>query len=135
LRLKPWSAVLYAVIGVGSAVNGLWMLMTPEHWFAHIPGVTDTGPLNPHLVRDFGACYLLVGAIVVGGLARGQLTRAVHFWISLFFSFHAGIHAWEISAGHASSEHWVVDFPGIYLPVLLLFVLSLPFAWQRRATT
>jgi len=109
------------------------MLVAPERWFARVPGVTDTGPLNPHLVRDFGACYLLVGAIVVVGLARGRLTRAVHVWITLFFALHAGIHTGEILAGHASYDHWVIDFPGVFLPVLLLLVLSLPFAWHRRA--
>jgi uncharacterized protein YjeT (DUF2065 family) len=133
LKIKFWAGALYALLGLGAALNGLWMLLAPEHWYARVPGVTDTGPLNQHLVRDFGACYLLVGAIIVGGLARGQLTRAVHVWITLFFSLHAAIHVGELLAGRVSSDHWVIDFPGVFLPLLLLLVLSPSFAWQHRA--
>lgn len=134
MHLKLWAAALYALIGVGAAVNGFWMLMAPEHWFARIPGVTDTGPLNQHLVRDFGACYLLVGALVLGALARGQLTRTTHLCIIVFFSLHAAIHLWEVLTGRMGSGHWVVDFPGVFLPVLILIVVSLPIAWKRGAT-
>lgn len=133
MRLTRWAGVLYALLGLGAVANGLWMLLKPEHWFAHIPGVTDTGPLNTHLVRDFGACYLLVGALVVGVWARGRLTRTIHLWITLFFSLHAAIHVWELLVGRMAREHWAVDFPGVFLPVLILLVLSLPIAWQRRA--
>ena len=135
MRPTRWAGVLYAFLGLGAVANGLWMLLQPEHWFARIPGVTDTGPLNTHLVRDFGACYLLVGALVVGALSRGQLTRATHLWITLFFSLHAAIHVWELSVGRMGREHWAVDFPGVFLPVLILLVLSLPIAWKRRAIT
>lgn len=125
--------VIYALLGLGAFANGLWMLLQPDHWYAWIPGVTDTGPLNTHLVRDFGACYLLVGALVLAASARGQLTRATHLWVTLFFSLHAAIHVWELSVGKMGREHWGVDFPGVFLPVLILLVLSLPIAWKRRA--
>ena len=108
------------------------MLLAPESWFATIPGVTDTGPLNQHLVRDFGACYLLLGAIIAWALTQGRFPRGVHFCAVLFFSFHTAIHLWELLTGHAGHQHWAIDFPGVFLPVLILLLLSLPFARRPR---
>ncbi len=50
MRPRSWTRWIYAVLGAGSVVNGLWMLAVPAQWFASIPGEADTGPLNPRLV-------------------------------------------------------------------------------------
>ena len=131
MSFKPWARALYAVIGLGSALNGVWMLVAPENWFRNIPGVTDTGPLNLHLVRDFGVCFLLLGAIVTWALAQGRFPHGVHLCTLLFFSLHAAIHLWELLTGHASHQHWAIDFPGVFLPVVILLILSFPFARHR----
>ena len=130
---KPWLKGFYALLGVGAALNGLWMLLAPVDWFSRIPGVTHTGPLNLHLVRDLGGTYLLLGLILLVAWARGGLTRALHLWVLLFFLFHAALHVWDLFAGRLGREHWRIDFPGVFLPVLLLAVFSLPFAWKQEA--
>ncbi len=132
MRPRPWARWIYAVLGGGSVVNGLWMLAAPTHWFATIPGAADTGPLNPHLVRDYGICYFIVGASVLAGLARG-FPYGLHIAVTAYFGGHALLHAWDILAGRLPAHHWVMDFPGVFLPALLLLVMSLPFAWERKS--
>lgn len=128
---RPWTRFVYAVLGAGSVVNGLWMLAAPAHWFATIPGATDTGPLNQHLVRDYGICYLVVGTAIAAGLARG-FTYGLHLAVTAFFAGHALLHVWDMIAGRLGHEHWAADFPGVFLPALLLMVMSLPFAWEQK---
>ncbi|MGH9509746.1 MAG: hypothetical protein ACRD2M_07410 [Terriglobales bacterium] len=107
---RPWARSIYTVLGAGSVVNGLWMLAVPAHWFATIPGATDTGPLNPHLVRDYGICYLIVGAAIMTGLARG-FPYGLHIAITAFFTGHALLHVADILAGRLATHHWTMDFP------------------------
>jgi len=49
------------ILGIGLAANGLLMLAVPADWYATVPGVTDTGPFNPHFIRDIGVAYLIAG--------------------------------------------------------------------------
>ncbi|MCI0355274.1 MAG: hypothetical protein L0099_09590 [Acidobacteria bacterium] len=131
MRPRTWARWAYAALGVGSVANGVWMLATPALWFATIPGAADTGPLNPHLVRDYGVCYLIVGAAVLAGLLARGFPYGLHIAVTAFFTGHALLHAWDILAGRLAAHHWRMDFPGVFLPALLLLVMSLPFAWER----
>ena len=131
MRPRLWARWIYAVLGGGSVVNGLWMLAAPAQWFASIPGAAGTGPLNSHLVRDYGICYLIVGAAVLAGLVRG-FPYGLHIAVTGFVGGHALLHAWDILAGRLPAHHWTIDFPGVFLPALLLLVMSLPFAWKRE---
>jgi len=53
------------IVGLGLIAIGLTMLAVPDAWYAFVPGVPETGPLNPHFVRDIGAAYLVAGATLV----------------------------------------------------------------------
>ena len=62
----------------GAAVlggNGLAMLFAGLWWYGVVPGVTATGPYNPHFVRDIGAAYLVAGA--GRGLVRLEAARGL----------------------------------------------------------
>lgn len=108
--------------------NGLWMLAAPEAWFNTVPGVTDTGPFNPHFVRDVGAAYLLCGG------AFGWLIRdAARAWpaalgAALFLLLHGLIHVAEFAFGVHSLAYFLADTPA----VLLLPGLALWSAWPRQ---
>lgn len=129
---KSWLRVLYTILALTWTGNGVWMFFAPGHWFARIPGATDTGPLNEHLVRDYSGAFLLLGVIVLTALVRGRFTRTMHAWVTAFFALHASVHVWDVFAGRLDHAHWTTDFPGVFLPVLLLGVLCLPFAWQQE---
>src|SRR5215472_2018283 len=62
--------VLAVILGIGLGLNALLMLAVPAAWYAAVPGVTQTGPFNPHFVRDIGAAYLVTGAALI--LFRSQ---------------------------------------------------------------
>ena len=42
------------------------MLAGPLHWYHELPAaVPDTGPFNPHFVRDIGCAFFAVGVALV----------------------------------------------------------------------
>ena len=75
--------VLLILFGLGSAVNGVWMLTDSLGWFER--WAADVTPFNVHFVRDVGAAYFTAGAALYrqrpgaaqGGIApcRGRAGR------------------------------------------------------------
>lgn len=112
------------------AANGLFALAFPQAWYARIPGVTDTGPLNTHFVRDIGAAY------VIAGLGFAWLWRNACAWPaalagSAFLAVHALVHAGEMLVGSIDAHHLLRDLPGVFL----LPVLAAWLAWPRQPPT
>jgi uncharacterized protein YjeT (DUF2065 family) len=62
---KMMRVIVAWIVGLGLAANGLTMLAFPDAWYDLVPGVPQTGPFNPHFVRDIGAAYLVAGATLV----------------------------------------------------------------------
>jgi len=123
-RLDAWSW-LALVIGVGSIANALWMLAGPMHWYTDLPvKVPDTGPFNPHFVRDVGCAFLAVGvALVWAAFSPGR--RLVLIAVAtLFLSAHALLHAVDTLRGELPADHWWLDLPGVYLSALALIAAT-----------
>ncbi len=64
-------AVILWLVGLAMVVNGGVMLVVPATWYALVPGVAGTGPLNAHFVRDIGGAYLVAGVVFSGSCATG----------------------------------------------------------------
>lgn len=132
--MRAAAIAFYWLLGLGSLANGIWMLVDPATWFTQIPAaVTDTGPLNRHFVHDIGVVFCIVG---LGALwcARNPLgAYAAHLGVTLFYAGHALVHVAEISFGLLPHSHWWIDLPLVFLPALLLVLLTLPAVRRRLA--
>ncbi len=101
-------------------LNGLVMLFVGRWWYGAVPGVTETGPFNPHFVKDIGAAYLVAGAAFawLGGrpspVARGAAAAAAGF-----LGLHGAIHLVEAAGAPTGLADLARDFPGVILPALL----------------
>jgi hypothetical protein len=114
------------LLGIGLAVNGFAMLLTPAMWYDAIPGVAATGPLNLHFVRDIGCAYLIAAGSFFW-LWRDPDKWPAAMTGTAFLLMHAGVHIAEILVGHAHLSHLVSDLPGVFLvPALALWL-----AWPR----
>jgi hypothetical protein len=111
---------LIAVLGVGSLANAAWMLASPAGWYGGIEGVADTGPLNVHFVRDIGCAFATVGLALVWAALRPALRAPLVAVAGLFYGAHALLHVHDVLRGLLGFEHWLEDFPGVFLPALLL---------------
>jgi hypothetical protein len=124
------STWILLLLGIGGAVNGLFMLFTSEAWFARI--AADTGPFNVHLVRDVGAAYLTSGIASVWAARTPAWRVPLAASAALFLGLHGLIHVFEVAAGVQPPVHLLEDFPGVYLPVLLL--AGVVFTSRARST-
>ncbi len=108
------------------AANGLLMLIAPEPWYHLIPGVSSTGPFNPHFVRDIGCAYLVCGGAFFW-MARDAQARPAALIAAIFLLLHALTHVWDGLAGRESIEHLISDIPGVFvLPALALWLSFRP---------
>lgn len=122
------------VFGILSLANGVWMLFAPVGWYHDLPaGVPDTGPLNLHFVRDIGAAFTTLGVAFCVAAPRAEQHRGVLLAGALFLVLHAAVHLADLASGRLEPIHWLIDLPGVFLPAILLCVLSLPRWWRPAA--
>lgn len=116
-------------LGVAAEANGLFMLVSPEHWYLAVPGVTTTGPFNQHFVRDIGLVFLFVGTAYLAGAFLPR--HRVVLWAAptLWLWGHALFHFWEVAVGICGPSALARDFPAVTLPALIGTVLTL---WSLR---
>lgn len=110
------------VFGLALAANGLFMLAVPAPWYALVPGVADTGPLNVHFICDIGAAYLVAGGGVIAFL-RDRRARPAALAACAFLTLHALVHLGEAAAGRESLLQLARDLPLVIVPGPLLFLL------------
>jgi uncharacterized protein YjeT (DUF2065 family) len=121
------SNVLTWVLGIGLAINGVVMLAAPAAWYPAVPGVAETGPFNPHFVRDIGAAYLTAGASLLW-FAVHPATRAAAQAGAVFLALHALIHIWDIAAGREHAHQLLTSVLAVFLPA----AVAIWIAWPRR---
>ena len=115
----------YNFMGAVNIGNGFWMLFFAENWYFNLPaGIEDTGPLNTHFVHDIGLVCCIVGLGAFYCSTRINNCRAVHIGVLLFIVGHALIHVVEISIGLLPPSHWMIDFPLLFVPALLILAIT-----------
>src|SRR6185437_3531600 len=112
--VRPWAmrraiAILLAVTMGG---NGLVMLAAGRWWYGAVAGVPETGPFNPHFVKDIGAAYLVVGAAFAWLAARpAPEARGAAMAAAAFLALHSGIHLAEAVGAPPGSPTSRAIFP------------------------
>lgn len=129
MRILQGARLLLALI---LAANGLAMLAAPHFWYLATPGVTGTGPLNVHFVRDIGAAYLVAAGGFLWMWKDSQAWRAA-FAGSAFLAIHALIHLGEMLTGHFDLQHLLRDLPGVFLLPVIALWLSFPTQENKHA--
>jgi hypothetical protein len=100
------------------------MLAAPLAWYGVTPGVPETGPFNPHFVRDIGCAYLVVGASLLW-LLRDARAWPAALASGAFLSLHAGVHAFDFIQGRIDLHHAGGDAVLVVLPAVLLVRMAL----------
>ena len=109
------------VLGIGMVANALWMLAGPMHWYTELPAaVPDTGPFNPHFVRDIGCAFLAAGFALVWAARSERARFPLAATALVFLGAHALLHIYDTAVGNLPSNHWWLDFAGVYLPAIVL---------------
>lgn len=111
--------------------NGAFMLALPAMWYGIVPGVIDTGPFNPHFIRDIGCAYLVSGgALLWFSLDRRARPAAVAG--AAFLTLHALVHFCDAAAGRETPWQLLIDLPTVLLPGLLVFKIAWPRSRHQK---
>ncbi|NOJ38753.1 hypothetical protein [Bradyrhizobium australiense] len=119
-----------AVLAILTVLNGLAMLFAGPLWYQNVPGVTETGPFNPHFVQDVGAAFL------VAGLALAARAWRPRYWPAAvagagFLAAHGLIHLALIVSGHV--HHVAFDLVAVVLPSALALYSAFPNQGEKYA--
>ncbi len=129
----PWTWI-FLFFGLGNLANGLWMLADPLHWYTTLPAaVPDFGPLNEHFVRDIGSTFAMLGLGLLWAAFRPGVRVPVLAMATLFSALHAVVHVYDTARGLVGAEHWSIDFPAVYLPTIILVVLTVMLSRRPEA--
>jgi uncharacterized protein YjeT (DUF2065 family) len=117
--------ILAIGLGLLLAANGFLMLFDPAQWYAMVPGVPETGPFNPHFVRDIGAAFVVTG-VAIAWLARDARAVPAALAGALFLTLHALIHVANAITGRLHADHILSDLVTVFAPpaIALWLVLS-----------
>lgn len=123
-RLQPAKQAALAIFALIWLVNAVWMLADPANWYASIDGVPNTGPYNPHFVRDIGVAYLLLAALSAAAIRWPAHAAAFLGAVTLYLALHALLHVWDIAAARLPLDHVLIDLPGVFLPPFIAAALA-----------
>ena len=114
-------AWLFLILGIAMIANALWMLAGPMHWYQELPAaVPDTGPFNPHFVRDIGCAFLTAGVGLIWAAVSERYRLPLAVMSTAFLGTHGLLHVYDTARGYLGSDHWQLDFAGVYLPAILM---------------
>ena len=123
-----WLLLVFGLISLGNAV---WMLVAPLHWYQELPAeVPDFGPFNPHFVRDIGCAFATIGFAFLWAALAPARRYALAVVGAFFYVAHALVHVFDTLREAVEPEHVLIDFPGVYLPAIVL--IGAVVALRRR---
>ena len=133
--LVLFTQVFFALNGIIMMLNGVWMMLSATHWFNNIPAdMIATGNPNNHLIHDVGVAYFVFGFGLIWCAMNLERCRPVYLGVTMFMVGHALGHVVEIFGGYLPTSHWLIDFPLVFLPAILFFIIALPPVWKRLTT-
>jgi hypothetical protein len=121
---------LAAILSIPTSLNGLVMLVAGPFWYHSVPGVTATGPFNPHFVQDVGMAF------IVAALALAARAWRPRYWPAAvagagFLAAHALIHLVAIIGGH--DHEAVFDLFAVVVPAALALYCAFPAQGEYHA--
>ena len=122
--------LIAAILAIPTLFNGLAMLAAGHLWYETIPGVSETGPFNPHFVQDIGVAFL------VAGLALAARAWRPRYWPAAvagagFLTAHALLHVAILAGGHA--HYPAFDLLAIVLPSAAALYSAFPSQGEHHA--
>jgi hypothetical protein len=107
--------LLIWTVNLALIANGAFMLLWPETWYGFVPGAVDTGPFNPHFVRDIGSAYLVAGGSLLW-FTLEKRARPAAIAAAAFLALHAVVHLWDTVAGREALVQLLEEGPIVILP-------------------
>lgn len=120
-----WDRWVAGVVGLLLGLNGLAMLGAPLSWYDAVPGVPQTGPFNPHFVRDIGAIYVMSALALAWFAWRPRQGWPAMAAAAAWLTMHAAIHVYDATCGATPFADLRRDFLGVFVLAGIPLALAL----------
>jgi len=124
--------ILAVILAAFHLLNAIRMIFDPAGWYASVPGIEHTGPLNTHFVPDIGFAFL-VAAIGLGvWAARPGAAAAWAIMGATWPALHGVFHI--VGFGHHLPEclALITETAGVILPGMLGVAIAFIALHQER---
>src|SRR5689334_11921865 len=116
------------LVGLFNVLNGLFMLVNPDAWFAKVIGDMPMGMMDDHFIRDVGFAYLASGVGLIWGIRAGATAAAFALAGATWPVLHAFFHL-DLWAMHGVPQGAALLNEGV--GVVVLSFLGALLAWLR----
>ena len=122
--------LIAAIVAIPALSSGLFMLCASSVWYASVPGVSETGPFNPHFVKDIGIAFLAAGIALAARAWRPRYWPAAVAGAG-FLAAHALLHLLLIVGGH--DHHAMSNLLAVVLPSAAALYSAFPSQGESHA--
>jgi hypothetical protein len=123
--LRNWDRYLAGLMALLLGANGAAMLTASLAWYDAVPGVTATGPFNPHFIKDIGAIYVMCGLGLAWFALRPRQGWPAMAVAAAWLTMHAAIHIYDATCGASPLADVRRDLVGVYLFAAIPLLLAL----------
>lgn len=123
---QTWRTAGAAALAAALAINAAAMLLWPDRWYHAVPGVSLTGGLNLHFIRDIGCAYLVAAGGLVWRIAQPRPGWAAACAGAAFLALHGAVHLADALSGRCGWLTFWQDAPAVIGPALLAAWLAVP---------
>ena len=123
--MRDWDRYLAGLMGLLLGANGVAMLVASLAWYDAVPGVTSTGPFNPHFIKDIGAIYLMCALGLAWFAWRPTAGWAAMAAAAAWLTMHAAIHVYDATCGTTPLADLQRDLVGVYLFAAIPLALAI----------
>ena len=116
------------IVGLFNVLNGLFMLIAPDAWFARVIGDMPMGMMDDHFIRDVGFAYLGSGVGLIWGIRAGVTAAAFALAGAIWPVLHALFHL-ALWAMHGIPQGMALINEGV--GVVVLSAAGAALAWLR----
>jgi hypothetical protein len=127
--------IVAGLLALMMGANGVVMLVAGAWWYTVVPGVPQTGPYNPHFVKDIGATYLIVALGLAWFAARPRQGWPALVAAAAFLVLHGFIHVADAIASPICGHDLIRDTPGVFLPAIIAAALALSCLPERKGVS
>lgn len=129
MKKKHLLSLVYVLLALGFAINGLVMLLAPGLWLELMPMQLQSTNSTHYLVRALGLADLALSSLFFWCARNLKKRKPVHFALTVYVLGFAVLNGIEIAMAPvipAGTGFWVPLILMVFLPAVLMLVMALP---------
>lgn len=129
MKKKHFIVLVYLLLALGFALNGLYMLLWPASWFQAAPLPLDKGATPFFLLQLLGVADIAVAPLFYWCARNLKKRKFVHYALTIYVLGIALVSAMEVAVQPvmpSSVEFWLPLLLLVFLPALAMLLMALP---------